>query len=157
MKKIAFVFAIALISMSCDPEQWVATHATSWYAKNSTDQTLIITTSPFIEVDAVVDPGDSVLVHSFHPFQYLGKPAFDTFYDAWEGKPEQEWCISVSSQEGRLLKKWKYMDRNAAGRQIFHQSYWQLYTQKEGHSDELNFIWVFNILPEDIAPLELRR
>lgn len=157
MKKIAFIFAIALIGMSCDPEQWVATHATSWYAKNNTDQTLIITTSPFIDVDAVVDPGDSVLIHSFHPFQYLGEPAFDTFYDAWDGKPEQEWSISVRSKEGQLLKKWEYMDRNAGGRQIFHESYWRLYTQKYSHSDEVNFIWVFNILPEDIAPLELRR
>ena len=88
MKKIAFIFAITLISISCDPKKWVATHATSWYAKNNTDQILIITTSPFIDTDAVVDPGDSVLVHSFNPFQYLGEPTFDTFYDAWNGKPE---------------------------------------------------------------------
>lgn len=42
MKKIAFIFAITLISISCDPKKWVATHATSWYAKNNTDQILII-------------------------------------------------------------------------------------------------------------------
>ena len=111
MKKIAFIFAITLISISCDPKKWVATHATSWYAKNNTDQILIITTSPFIDTDAVVDPGDSVLVHSFSPFQYLGEPTFDTFYDAWNGKPEQEWCISICSKDGQLLKIWKYIDR----------------------------------------------
>ncbi len=130
MKKIAFIFAITLISISCDPKKWVATHATSWYAKNNTDQILIITTSPFIDTDAVVDPGDSVLVHSFNPFQYLGEPTFDTFYDAWNGKPEQEWCISICSKDGQLLKIWKYIDRNAEGRQFFNESFWRLYTKK---------------------------
>lgn len=97
--------------------------------KNNTDQILIITTSPFIDTDAVVDPGDSVLVHSFSPFQYLGEPTFDTFYDAWNGKPEQEWCISICSKDGQLLKIWKYIDRNAEGRQFFNESYWRLYTK----------------------------
>ena len=153
MKKIAFIFAITLISISCDPKKWVATHATSWYAKNNTDQILINTTSPFIDTDAVVAPGDSVLVHSFNPFQYLGEPTFDTFYDAWNGKPEQEWCISICSKDGQLLKIWKYIDRNAEGRQFFNESFWRLYTKKYSHSDQLNFSWVFNILPEDIALL----
>lgn len=153
MKKIVFIFAIALISVSCDPKKWVATYATSWYVKNNTDQILIITTSPFIEADAVVDPGDSALVHSFNPFQYLGEPAFDTFYDAWNGKPEHEWCISVSSKDGLFLKKWEYIDRNSEGRQLFNESNWELYKKKNDHSDELNFIWVFNILPQDIAQL----
>lgn len=96
---------------------------------------------------------NSVLVHSFSPFQYLGEPTFDTFYDAWNGKPEQEWCISICSKDGQLLKIWKYIDRNAEGRQFFNESYWRLYTKKYSHSDQLNFSWVFNILPEDIALL----
>ena len=43
--------------------------------------------------------------------------------------------------------------RNAEGRQFFNESYWRLYTKKYSHSDQLNFSWVFNILPEDIALL----
>ena len=91
--------------------------------------------------------------YSFSPFQYLGEPTFDTFYDAWNGKPEQEWCISICSNDGQLLKIWKYIDRNAEGRQFFNESYWRLYTKKYSHSDQLNLSWVFNILPEDIATL----
>ena len=99
MKKIVFICAIALISTSCDPSKWIDTHATSWYAKNNTDQILIITTSPFIETDAVVSPGDSVLIHIFNPFQYLGTPSFDIFYDAWDG---QEKNISLFSEDNLL-------------------------------------------------------
>lgn len=153
MKKIVFICAIALISTSCDPPNWIDTHATSWYAKNNTDQILIITTSPFIETDAVVSPGDSVLIHIFNPFQYLGTPSFDIFYDAWDGNPEQEKNISIFSKDKLLLKTWKYVDRNAAGRQLFNESYWRLYIKKSERYQEQTYTWIFDIIPEDITPL----
>lgn len=145
--------AIALIGMSCDPPKWIDTHAAAWYARNNTDRTLIITTSPFIETDAVAGPGDSVPVHRFNPFSYQGTPSFDLFYDAWSGSPERERSISLFSEDGRLLKTWSYADRNAGGRQLFDESCWRLRVEKSERYQEQTCVWVFDIIPEDVAPL----
>lgn len=151
MRKIVFILAVALMAMSCDPKKWTATHDTSWYVKNITDKTLIITTSPFINADAVVSPGDSALIHIYSPFQYLGGPSYETFYDAWTGKPEQDWNIRICSNDGQLLRTWKYIDRNVAGKQLFNGKYWHFYKRTYDRSDHLTLTWVFDIVPTDIV------
>ena len=87
-------------------------------------------------------------------FQLFQRPTCpllrDSSDDIWEKTAVQDQHTDILSNEGSLLKSWNYADRDAEGRQFFNESYWRLYTKKYSHSDELNFAWVFDILPADI-------
>lgn len=158
MKTIAFTFAITLIMIACDPDDLLFTHDCYWYAKNNTDQTLIIITTPpalIDQPDAVVNPGDSVLINECHQAIHFGSPSFELYYIIRDGKTYRNQSTSIYSEDGELLKEWKYIDKDAAGRQLFNESYWRIYDRKKPTDPEVPtriYTGVFDIIPEDIAP-----
>jgi hypothetical protein len=49
--------------------------------------------------------------------------------------------------------KWNYSDRNLSGKQFFKESSWRYYENiRTGGRTKKTGTWIFDILPEDIAP-----
>lgn len=154
MKRIVFLCIIVLVGVSCDPSEHLDTHCTYWYLKNVTDKSISVTTVPgHLMSFLTINPGDSVCFHSFCPPQHWGIPSFDGLYDIWEKTTMQNRHTDILSNDGSILKIWNFADRNAEGRQLFSESFWRLYIKKSEQYTEQTYIWVFDILPEDIAPL----
>lgn len=151
MRKI-FLFIAIWLCVSCDPAKYMDTHSTYWYLKNSTAETLIVAPTGYIEREILINPADSGCIYTFYPRQHHGKPSFELFYRIWERTPEEHLQhIDLLSTDKKLLKRWKFADRAAAGRELFKESCWRLYTKKTAGVSEQNFTWVFDIIPEDIT------
>lgn len=153
MKKIICILAVAVITISCTSPRYMDTHRACWYVKNTTDKPIKIPLKSFSVADLIINPGDSDYVYAFNPARHLGTPSFKLLYDMWDKIEESDQRIDILSMDGELLKTWRFADKNAVGRQLFNESYWELYTKTYSQSDELNLTWVFDILPQDIAPL----
>ena len=158
MKKIILILVIILSATSCrifkiDPFE--PTYATCRYIKNNTGEELIVMTRDWISGQSL-SQGDSISVFLFNPPKKWGVPTFDTNYE-WQNENGngQKQFLSISSADGKLLKKWIYGGTDMPEERFFKEASWRFFT-KEGTecnlaNDEV-FIWVFDILPEDIAP-----
>lgn len=157
MKKSTLLLFVILSAASCrifrmDPFE--PEHYTGRYVKNNTGIPLIVATRDFTSPQSL-GPGDSARVFTFHPSQKWGTPTFYTHYE-WQdenGNGEKQY-LSISSADGELLKKWIYGSENMQDERFFKEESWRFYTQKApgyDRSGEEEFLWVFDILPEDIA------
>lgn len=57
--------------------------------------------------------------------------------------------VSIYSEDKKLLKMWKWSERDDPGRQLFDESLWEKNT--EDNHKLINTYWRFYILPEDIG------
>lgn len=158
MKKYALIFAVILSATSCrifQMDPFEPTHHTGRYIKNNTQKTIIITTRDFTSKQRL-DPGDSICVFGFNPPQKWGTPSFDTHYD-WqdENGNGQKQYVAISSIDGELLKTWVYASENMQGERFFEERSWRFYIidgSVINWGNEELYVWVFDLLPEDIAP-----
>lgn len=139
---------MAVTCIACDPPEHTMTHEAYWYVKNHTGETLSVTApSRIYDYYAVVNPGDSDYFYAFNPPQHLGAPSFDLLM--WI-TPEEERYVDIRSH-GVLLKRWNYSDKAVAGKQLFNESCWRLYTEHfEPGVTQVIYKWVFDIYPEDL-------
>lgn len=150
MRKIVLPF-IATLLTSCGwlfsqlGEDPTTNYHSYWYVKNGSQEPITITRSDLGQTDIAIKPGDSVLIHKYY-MEY--PPTFDLCYGLWESEAEEKRHLDVLSSEKEVLKRWEYTDKDTQERQFFRQSSWRFY-----HNDKIacvEFIWVFDILPEDI-------
>ena len=87
----------------------------------------------------------------FRWFWFKRKELKNVRFLAW--KTSEKRLFYRLNRNSFMFRLFGMLHRNAEGRQFFNESFWRLYTKKYSHSDQLNFSWVFNILPEDIALL----
>lgn len=62
--------------------------------------------------------------------------------------------ISLYSDDGKLLKEWRWSERDSPGRQIFDESLWEK-DETEYYNKITDAVWHFYILPEDIGQEEI--
>ena len=142
----------------CDPEFY----AGDYYVKNCTDQTFTLRypcLSPY-SPNRTITPGDSINVGGVS-VQSKGKPYFDLWIQGEVARNGENISLEIrstepfeeSSENSVLLKKWNYLDRSLPGRQFFSESFWRHYSTfiDEGGFVTITDVWVFEILPEDIA------
>lgn len=109
----------------------------------------------------VIYPKDSVEVINQSPNASHGIPTFNLLYDNdfWKKLDHQDQRIDILSHEEEPLKTWYYTKREEPDKQFFNKKYWKLYKRRipgakgpDGVKDE-EYRWVFEITPEDIAPI----
>ena len=150
MRKIILLFVIMLLIVTCDPPIYY--HKGEWYVKNYTEQTLTIT-FPLNEnnwSNRKVLPGDSIGI-AYFGFEYRGKtkPYFYGFMPPEMVSLGENLLLNVLSENGNLLKKWYYLDKDLPDKQFFKESSWRYYENMRS-GDKITAIWVFDIMPEDI-------
>jgi hypothetical protein len=160
MRKIMLiVLLLSPLFMAGSCEKFPTPDSSSlWRIKNSTGQTLRITVPPrsLIVTYPVSDPIDNRIVPE-HPIALMLRdiydgpvPPFDSLLDVWNNLTEEDMFFEVFSNEGLLLARWNYSDKDMPGRQFFNESSWQ-YHEEIGGEGEIKATWTFEILPEDIS------
>ena len=151
MKKVISLFATMLLIVACDPPQDY--HVGEWYAKNYTEQTLTLSFPPDrYWQNKDVAPGDSVLIQIFY-FEYKGKiiPYFDRLPQRMVYYSGENISLDLLSEQGDLLKRWRYLDKDLPGKQFFKETFWRYYERPGGRfTTAITAIWVFDIMPEDL-------
>ena len=152
MKKYFVILSVIMLFTSCDPPRGY--HNGEWYAKNCTEQKLTISFPPDERywVSRDIAPGDSVLILS-HRFEYKGKimPYFDRLPQIMVSYSGEDISLNVLSEQGELLKKWSYLDKDLSGKQFFKETLWRYYERPGGSFEAaITATWVFDIMPEDL-------
>ena len=152
MKKVISLFATMLLIVACDPLRFY--HIGELYVKNYTDQTLTITFPIYKNswFDMKIVPGDSICIGHLR-FAYKGKimPNFDTLFQEIMISSSEDKLLNVLSEQGELLKKWSYTDKDLPDKQFFKESSWRYYERPGGYDPAgITAIWVFDIKPEDL-------
>lgn len=154
MKKFIPVIMTILFLTACTPEKIANKYLATWYVKNTLEYPIMISKGGDAKAQIVL-PKDSLSILSFHTAAYTGEPPFNILYynDYWERLDEKDQHMDILSEKGDVLKAWYYMEKQESGRQFFDEIYWKSY--KKGHSGTTpDYNWVFEITPEDIAPIE---
>ena len=153
MRKLILTSVVILLCAACDP-YLSRYHSGTWFIKNCTDQTLTISFPPHHRVweNRDVAAGDSVSIH-YCEFEWKSKviPYFDRFLEDIAYYGDENISLDVLSEQGELLKRWRYLDKDLPGKQFFNESPWH-YSQYHNKLDKVRITakWVFEILPEDL-------
>jgi len=150
MRKIIFLLVIVLLFTECTPPQ--SYHYGEWYAKNHTEQTITLSFPPYERYwqSRDVAPGDSVLIQIYE-FEYKEKiiPYFDRLPQRMASFSGEDISLDLLSEQGDLLKRWRYLDKDLPGKQFFKETLWRYY-EKIISGDKITAIWVFDIKPDDL-------
>ncbi len=127
----------------------------TYYVKNQTDQTLHLLQNgsgySIYTPGGIVAPGDSIQFGSVS-VRKKRQPRFEMWIQDEVARQGEEVSLKISSEEGLLLKEWRYLDRDQSGKQFFNESFWRHYDVfiNDGARATITDVWVFTILPEDI-------
>lgn len=160
--KLFLVCICGVLCTMCHPDESPG-YEGRWYVKNCTNQTLILTYPYFwkdfhIFLDREIAAGDSLEV-GYSQILAKGKPMlyFDQWFQDMEAeKYGDELLVKVLSENNVFLKQWNYLENNQPGKQFFGEPFWHHYDVSIERNELLTItdIWVFDILPEDIAQTE---
>lgn len=114
------------------------------YIKNCSKKELSINREAWYDGPILLHHGDSVhiierLIDENAPFDIVDLGEYI----------KEEFCISVSSSDGTLLKEWRYEDARDENCQFFNGQYWKRYNYVE--ITDGNYAWkkfTFEITPE---------
>ncbi len=154
MKRVLFLLVClgGVLCTMCDPER----RAGVYYVKNNTERTLHLLQSgsgnSIHTPRGVIAPGDSIQFGS----AYVRKnkhPYFELWIRDEVARQGKEVSLKVSSQDGVLLKEWRYLDRSQPGKQFFSEPFWRHYDvfRDDWTRTIITDLWIFDIQPEDIA------
>lgn len=162
MKKTILLLCVVFSCSACFPTQY--RYNGEWFVKNCTDYPLALI---YPELNDDIDgfntlhiaPGDSTLISGFG-FNTDTKPRFDKWLEFAAGSVHQ--ILNVLSEDGDLLREWRYDEREMPGKQFYDESYWKCYPDIPGYTDDSviktvvisKTAWVFEIMPEDIVDAE---
>ena len=146
--KIVILLSIVLCSVSCihlfyeDNSPYYA----KFFIKNSTEDKLDIQCNDNIEFMSVA-PKDSVSVGLVETKRQKGYPSFNVTLRETDVR-----SVTVT-KDGAIVKVWTEDGGEDPSRQLFNESFWRYYIRE--YNDEPDyFVWVFDILPEDIGPAD---
>ena len=148
---VAGLAVLALCSVSCINallEYWTAApYYAIYFVKNTTDNTIAVDKGTRWGYYSV-EPGDSVDIAIVEVRRNKGYPDFHSLSKSDIGSVS----VSVPEKDGAVLKVWTNDGADEPGRQFFNESFWRYYI-REYNDDPDYFIWVFDILPEDMGPV----
>ncbi len=154
MKKLLFIacLPIFLCMFQCEREVDCCCNG-SFYVKNDTDEAIEICFSDSLpDVRSyVIEPKDSALLRFVTTARIDGYPSFRMFLKTTTGG-NCEKSLSIL-KDGETVKTWLLSRTDEAGRQFFDEALWRHYVLYNGRMPDI-FIWVFDILPEDIGPAD---
>lgn len=123
-------------------EDSYAPYYAKFFIKNNTEENIEILCNENPEC-LVVAPEDSVSIGLVETKRRKGYPSFRSALHDTDVE-----TVSVG-KDGTVLKVWTEAGRNEPGRQLFDESCWRYYIRE--YNDEPDyFIWVFDIVPEDL-------
>lgn len=146
---------LLLFAVSCGnkPETRVYFRSSLWIIGNATEETLNVSWN---------FPGDSRSEEHLRPRDLTSIGSVDStipyvkpeFGEIQKLAGEEEMTISLYSDDGKLLKEWRWSERDSPGRQIFDESLWEK-DETEYYNKITDAVWHFYILPEDIGQEEI--
>lgn len=130
-----------MILSACDPNEWLESHRSEFYIKNSTNNTLTISTNPQkTSREMIVSPNDSIIIYGSG--RCLGDKMFPPFEDIHVFED-----IYVYDTEGNVFREWHLEDMTTEEHSIFKEEVWKHYKEHiEG--PKYAFIWVYDICNE---------
>lgn len=150
MKKLLFIVCLPIFLCMFQCEDSIDVYCEgSFYVKNVTDEALEICFSDSIPDirSYVVGSMDSVLLRFVTTERIDGYPNFRMFLRT-EAGGRCEKSLSVL-KDGEPVRTWLLSEKDGGGRQLFDESCWRNYIRE--YNDEPDyFIWVFDIVPEDL-------
>ncbi len=140
---------IALIVMgiqSCNPSDYRdPRNKCEWYVTNLAQDSLLIKTSFSYFVDPIIFIHDTTILIDNTAFQ---KHSDEIFFQGMYNFNTIDDSVVVCDVKGEQLIVWKESQRNAPGRQFFHEKYWKKREWVDGKYTY--YEWTFELLPEDI-------
>ena len=117
---------VLLFAVSCGnkPETRVYFRSSLWIIGNATEETLNVSWN-FPEdsrSEELLRPRDLTSIGSVDSTIPYVKPEFGEIQKL---AGEEEMTISLYSDDGKLLKEWRWSERDSPGRQIFDESLWE--------------------------------
>lgn len=159
MKKLAIFLGIIMLFMSCNPTKWFKErYRWTWAVDNYSGQNLKLE-YPYYSSDEncweyrtceLVDGGLYISVNLHYVSTYEEMIAFDYYFNESANYLGNDVCWRILSEEGAVLKTWRYSDRNKSGQRFFDESSW-IYGKGFAEWLEVPLVWTFGIYPEDIA------
>ncbi len=167
MKRLFVIILAALTALSCDPDEHLIPNVGAWYIKNNTDQVVVVSTYLHLVngdlTETVIHhgkkglfPNDSVGIYAEAFPRRYAYAEFDTLYNIFylfeEELSPEEWYFDVLSEDGEVLRRYHYADRDKAGHELFNEQSWR-FVEEPANSNGLNQHrrWVFDLWPEDIG------
>lgn len=142
---------LLLLAVSCGnkPETRVYIRSSLWIIGNATEEAFNVSWN---------FPGDSRSEEHLRPRDLTSIGSVDStipyvkpeFGEIQKLAGEEEMTISLYSDDGKLLKEWRWSERDSPGRQIFDESLWEK-DETEYYNKITDAVWHFYILPEDIG------
>ena len=146
MRKLMSIFAAALLFAGCGDDE-VYYHSL-WRVVNKSGHTKIrIVPPPYGDFYAIAY--DRGIEWEFRLQGYGTEHTFEMIREeCWRDWAERNISFEVLSEDGTVLAKWNYSDRNEPGKQFFNPSSWR-HTVDE-NDFEVSNTWLFEIRPEDL-------
>ena len=139
------------MGFQCGPENEPIQNYGEWHVKNTTSRTLMIKPGRFDNQPTAIGPGVTL---EFRALSYAiwKEPAFAdlTSLSPWSGWGDENIAFEVLSDDGTPLARWRYTEREEAGRQFFNESSWSVVRSAGERDDELKITWIFEVKPEDL-------
>ena len=144
------VLPLILCMFQCDGKISYDDCYGAFYVRNCTDVNVGISyDSGCSDPDIYnIESGDSVCIYNVYTLRYAGYPDFGSFLKPDDGEQESDKSVVVM-KDGKAARMWLISEMDFPGRQFFDESLWRHYVRYDGNMPE-NFIWTFDILPEDL-------
>ncbi len=135
MKKTFLLFCFALLCTSCINNWWDHFVPRIWFVRNATGQTLILKCPVYESDEHISNP----IVASGFEYRELvltpnyggsmicridSKPRFNYYFIQSAEAFGEDVSWQILSEDGEVLKTWKYSDRNLPGQRFFEESEW---------------------------------
>lgn len=154
MKRIFYAVLIAIGCVSCDPYIYRSGgHESEWFIKNTADMPFCVSwTYEDIHEKVEIAPGDSVAIGVVCSLTSIGDPKFSYITEIVGAGDDNG--LRFYSEDGTLIRHWRWSERDGSGRQLFNESLWRKYVRDQqsqpyryGHID---VTWVFDVISEDL-------
>ena len=158
MNRLHILACVAFGSAACNPfaifhttESYNSCH---WYLKNETSEPVYVrccqNNGEVIE-EVLLYKGDSTRLQ-FYGVDLSLDFSFEMLYDNMYSDEEDQYLrAELLSEEGTLLKSWPYTLPEPPVDRFYEEASWHYY-----HPHEHTHVWVFDLLPEDLAPADDR-
>ena len=149
MRKLLLLLSAIILCAACGKFGQNPQYHCIWHIANYTEETLIFkypSVSNSVYLESELAPNSdvelyNVIIGYFPPFDEYIKKSADMFGE------DVYW--QILSEDGTVLKTWKYSERELPNQRFFEESSWPHDKTSEWLS--VKNYWIFTISPEDIV------
>lgn len=146
MRRLCILAIATVCVLSCDPEEYMDGNDSYWYVKNCTQENIYFHCNWVSKQPKLLEPGNSHWIF-IRMDNYYEIPPFSAL-------PENIERVWLYDKDSNLVRTWTVSAAGDEGRQLFNEKLWRVSQSKDYGGKFYRRNYTFDILPEDLVPLE---